>query len=279
MEKYLNKITCGDSYKLIKELPDKSVDCIYIDIPYLYNQGGGGNSDLGERVAKKSLELMGVRDKYINNNTTRKEALRIAKNKKSQFIDIISLEDGIDYSILDDIVRVMKKINCFIWCSKLQIFDIMKYFLGGGIDREIYFEILTWNKTNPTPTTNNTWLPDIEYCLYFKEKGVIYNHDYKLKSKWFTSPANKSDKDLFNHPTIKPLELVKRHLLHTTQPNDIVLDCFMGSGTTAVACQDTNRQFIGFEIEQKWVDIANGRLKGKNAEQVKNGQISIFELL
>ena len=53
MEKYLNKITCGDSYKLIKELPDKSVDCIYTDIPYLYVQGGSGNSDLGERTAKK----------------------------------------------------------------------------------------------------------------------------------------------------------------------------------------------------------------------------------
>lgn len=42
MEKHLNKITCGDSYKLIKELPDNSVDCIYVDIPYLYETGGGG---------------------------------------------------------------------------------------------------------------------------------------------------------------------------------------------------------------------------------------------
>ena len=272
MEKYLNKITCGDSYKLIKELPDKSVDAIYTDIPYLYNQGGSGNSDLGERTAKKRLELMGASDKYLNNNTTRKEALRIAKNTAKKHLDFISIEDGIDYAILDDFVRVMKKINCFIWCSKLQIFDIMKYFLGGGIEREIYFEMLTWNKTNPTPTTNNSWLPDIEYCLYFREKGVSYNNGYELKSKWFISPANKSDKDLFNHPTIKPLELVKRHLLHTTQPNDIVLDCFMGSGTTAVACQETNRQFIGFEIEPKWVKVANDRLNKID----QSGQISLF---
>lgn len=165
----------------------------------------------------------------------------------------------------------MKKINCFIWCSKLQIFDIMKYFMA-GIDREIYFEILTWNKTNPTPTTNNSWLPDIEYCLYFREKGVVYNSGYELKNKWYISPANKSDKDLFNHPTIKPLELVKRHLLHTTQPNDIVLDCFMGSGTTAVACQETNRQFVGFEIEPKWVKVAKDRLNKTDA----NGQQCMF---
>lgn len=131
MDKYLNKITCGDCYKLIKEIPDKSVDCIYTDIPYLYNQGGSGNSELGERTAKKRLELMGATDKYINDNSSRKEALRIARNIAKKRLDFISIEDGIDYAILDDFVRVMKKINCFIWCSKLQIFDIMKYFVGG----------------------------------------------------------------------------------------------------------------------------------------------------
>ena len=245
MEKYLNKITLGDSYKLIKELPDKSVDCIYTDIPYLYNTANN-NGENASALTKRIIK--------IQNNELEK------------------INKGIDYEILNDFVRIMKKVNCFIWCSKLQIFDIMKFFIGGGIDREIYFEILTWNKTNPTPATNNSWLPDIEYCLYFREKGVPYNDGYELKSKWFTSPANKSDKDLFNHPTIKPLELVKRHLLHTTQENDIVLDCFMGSGTTAVACQETNRQFIGFEIEPKWVKVANDRLNKTDA----NGQTCMF---
>ena len=272
LDKYLNKITCGDSYKLIKELPDKSVDCVYTDIPYLYSQGSCGSSELGERLGKRKMELMGCKKIYEENkNTKRSEALRIAKNKKKQNIDIISIEDGIDYSILEDFVRVMKKINCFIWCSKLQIFDIMKYFME-TIDKEIYFEILTWNKTNPTPTTNNSWLPDVEYCLYFREKGVPYNNGYDYKSKWYISPINKKDKDTFSHPTIKPLELVKRHLLHTTQPNDIVLDTFIGSGTTAIACQEIGRQFIGLEIEEKWCKVANDRLNKCDA----NGQISLF---
>ena len=126
-----NHIYCEDSYKAIKDLPDKSVDCIYTDIPYLYNQGGSGNSPLGERTAKKRLELMGAFDKYEKCTSSRKEALRIAKNKQKQHLDFISIEDGIDYGILDEFVRVMKKINCFIWCSKLQIFDIMQYFMGG----------------------------------------------------------------------------------------------------------------------------------------------------
>ena len=235
MEKYLNKITCGDSYKLIKELSDKSVDCIYTDIPYLYVNGGLGHSEMCERTARKKQEL-----KDISN--------------------------GIDYSILDELKRVLKKVNIFIWCSKMQLLDIMTW------GCEYNTDLLVWCKTNPTPQTNNIWLPDLEYCVYMREYGVKLNDGYNLKSKFYVSGANKSDKDLFNHPTIKPLELVKRHLLHTTQPNDVVLDCFMGSGTTAVACQETNRQYIGFEISEKWCKVANDRLNKVDA----NGQQCMF---
>lgn len=85
--------------------------------------------------------------------------------------DLINIKDGIDYTILDDIVRVMKKINCFIWCSKLQILDILNYFNK----LKCNFNILVWCKTNPIPTTNNVWLQDLEYCLYFREKNVFLN--------------------------------------------------------------------------------------------------------
>ena len=74
------------------------------------------------------------------------------------------------------------------------------------------------------------------------------------------------------HPTIKPLELVKRHILHSTQPNDIVLDCFCGSGTTCVAAKETGRRFIGMEIDPEYHKIAVDRLNGINV----NGQTSIF---
>lgn len=236
MERFLNKITCGDCYELIKQLPNKSVDCVYTDIPYLYVNGGVGHSEMCERTARKKQEL-----KDISN--------------------------GIDYSILDEFKRVLKKVNIFIWCSKMQLLDIMNW---GG--EQYNQDLLVWCKSNPTPQTNNVWLPDLEYCVQIREKGVPLNDGYDLKSKYYISPANKNDKDLFNHPTIKPLPLVERHILHATQPNDIVLDTFMGSGTTAVACQETNRQFIGFEISQKWCDIANNRLQKTDA----NGQISFF---
>jgi DNA modification methylase len=124
-------------------------------------------------------------------------------------------------------------------------------------------------------------LSDLEYCLYFRGKGVRLNDGYELKSKYHIEPTNKSDKDLYDHPTIKPLELVKRHLLHATQENDIVLDTFLGSGTTAVACVETNRRYIGFEINPEYYQIAVDRLNGLSQQEKRdkqNGVISIFDL-
>lgn len=239
----LDKIYLGDAYELIKQTPDKSIDCVYTDVPYLMQSGGKGGGALGERIHN-----------LIRNDMK----------------DIIY---GFDYKLLDELVRVMKKINIFIWCNKQQILDVANYF------KDYSMEILVWTKDNPTPFTNNVWLTDIEYCLYFREKGVKLNDGYELKSKWFNSPINKDDKDDYGHPTIKPIELVKRHIAHATNENDLVLDPFMGSGTTAVACKELNRRFIGFEINEKYYKLANDRLNGIK----KNGQMSLldtnFELL
>lgn len=233
----LNTVICADSYEAIKTIPDKSVDCIYTDIPYLYKQmDGGGTFGNRERPSRDEIKF---------------------------------IKDGIDIDILKDMVRVMKKINIFIWCSRLQVLDIMKWF---DENTNTNFDILVWGKTNPIPSANNGWLPDLEYCLYFRDKGVKLNDGYHLKSKYHISSINKHDKDLYAHPTIKPLNLVKRHLLHATQPDDIIFDPFMGSGTVGEACRDLERDFIGSEIEQKWCDIANDRINGILA----NGQTSIF---
>lgn len=99
-------------------------------------------------------------------------------------------------------------------------------------------------------------------------------NDYELKSKYYCSSANVGDKKHFLHSTIKPLNVVENHLKHVTQENDVVLDCFCGSGTTCVACKNTNRKFIGIEINKEYYDIAIKRI---NNEDVK-GQISLFTI-
>ena len=162
------------------------------------------------------------------------------------------------------------EIYIYIWCSKEQILDIMEYFVK---KKKCMFEILVWCKTNPTPFCNNTWLPDIEYCLLFREpQKTRLNDGIELKSKFYVGQTNVRDKKAFSHPTIKPLELVKRHILHSTQEGDIVLDPFAGSCTTGVACKETGRNFIGMEIDDKYFKIAQDRLNGITA----SGQIGFM---
>lgn len=121
----LNKIYLGDAYELIKQIPDKSVDCVYMDVPYLYNQGGAGQSELAVRASKERCNLMGSE---YNANLKPSENLRIAKNKKNSSKDLQNIVNGFDYKkMLDECFRVMKNVNLFIWCSPKQIKDLMDY--------------------------------------------------------------------------------------------------------------------------------------------------------
>lgn len=231
----LNNIYNEDSYKAIKNIPDNSVDCIYTDVPYLYQTGGVGSSSLGSRMSNKRKELQNI-------------------------------SKGIDMNILDEFVRISKKVNMIIWGSEEQIFEIVKHF------EKYKKRQLFWVKTNPSPTGNCSWLPDVEFAIHVRESGTTMNNGYHLKSKWYKSPLNKKDKDLFKHPTIKPLDLVKRHLEHVTNEGDIVVDFFLGSGTTCVAAKELGRKYLGFEIDKEYYEIAKDRLNGITA----TGQTSIF---
>ena len=109
----------------------------------------------------------------------------------------------------------------------------------------------------------------------FREKSVTkLNDGYNLKSKWYMSGANVEDKKNYEHPTCKPLPLVERHLKLSTKENDIVLDCFLGSGTTALACKHTNRRYIGIELDPHYYDISCKRLKGENI----HGELNLFDI-
>lgn len=270
-----------DCYEAIKNIPDKSIDCIYVDVPYKFVDNGAGNTDIAIRATKRQMELMGIDSKTYDYSKKPAENLRIARNKiNNNNNELIrsNLINGFDYkTFLDESKRVLKKINMFIWCSSMQIREIMQYIY-------IYIckstpQILVWCKTNPIPTTNNNWLSDIEYCIHIRESGVKLSSKYEYSSKFYISSANVNDKNLYDHPTIKPLEFVKNHILNATKENDIVLDCFLGSGTTAVACKELNRHYLGFEISEEYYKIAKDRLNGITQEDRKKekiGQIKLF---
>lgn len=238
LEENLNSIVLGNSYNLIKQIPDKTIDCIYTDIPYLYSNG----------FVKPNKKYIGTTQKLID--------------------ELKPMINGIDYSIYDEFIRVSKIGNIFIWLSKEQLLYTLNYFTKQGFN----FNLLFWCKNNPAPLGHNTYLPDTEYCIHFTKKGVILNNGYDLKFKLYFSPLNQYDRKLYKHPTIKPIKLVERHLLHATKKDDLVFDPFSGSGTTCLAAKETNRNYLGIEIDEKWHKISVDRLNGINA----NGQTSIF---
>lgn len=230
-EEMLNTITLGDSYELIKNIPDKSIDLVIIDPPYLFDNFGGGCFGNERKNSRKELE---------------------------------KIRRGFDYSIIDELKRVMKKTNIYIFCSKAQLKDYFNIFAEENTD------LLVWHKTNPIPAIANNYLSDLEYCFFAREKGIEVHCNYQTSSKMYESPMNKKDKEKYKHPTIKPLPLIKKLIQNSSNKGDIILDCFSGSGTTCVAAKELDRQFIGIEIDSEYHKISIDRLNGILAD----GQIS-----
>lgn len=119
--------------------------------------------------------------------------------------------------------------------------------------------MIVWKKDNHIGTGN--WYRYNYELIMFGTKG---------KSKREFSPC---ERDIFNiplaeafvskriHPSQKPVELIEKMILNSSHEGETVLDTFIGSGTTAVACINTNRHFIGFELDEKYFDIANKRIE------------------
>lgn len=174
----------------------------------------------------------------------------------AQFKQIECMADGIKDEVLDELCRVMKKINIYLFCSKNQLLPLINYFT----DKKCNWNLLAWHKTNPIPTCNNKYLSDTEYVLFFREKGVKIQGTYDTKKTYFITPINAKDKALYQHPTCKPVEILQNFIVNSSNENDVVLDPFMGSGSTGVACINTHRNFIGIEINAKYYETAKTRL-------------------
>ena len=152
----------------------------------------------------------------------------------------------------------------------------MNYFVNRrGCD----YKILGFTKSNPMPMFNKRYLDDVEYCLLFRDKEAKFSGEdtYNNSFKFFNYHVNQSDKKDFLHPTIKPFECVKNHLEKAVKKGSLVLDPFIGSGTTAVACKSLGIDFIGFEIDDKYYKIACNRLNNITEKEVEQKQMSLFE--
>ena len=84
---------------------------------------------------------------------------------------------------------------------------------------------------------------------------------FSTKFTYYVTPKNVKDKRLHNHPTIKPLDIIQNLVVNSSQEDDIILDHFLGSGTTAVACLNTNRKFIRIELDNTYFEVAKKRIE------------------
>ena len=175
------------------------------------------------------------------------------------------LDSPFDFEILKELDRIMKKRNIYIWCNKLLIPKLFEYYKGS------LFDIISWHKTNAMPLCGSKYLTDTEYCLYFHDTMKL-NTTYDTAKTHYEQPINVKDKQKYGHPTCKPINILENLIINSSNEGDIVFDAFAGSGSTLVAAKNQNRQYLGFEIDPKWAQIASDRLNNIDA----TGQISLF---
>lgn len=167
---------------------------------------------------------------------------------KRQYLSDIddNIDSGFDYKIFD---------GCKNWMSfgsKTQIVPLIQKAESMGLR----WQLLTWNKPNPTPLTNGNYLPDTEYIIHGFDKLPDVGYHNKRKYKVFPVEKNK-----FDHPSVKPLAICEWLLKCSTIEGNVVCDPFMGTGSTGISCIDNKRIFIGIELNKKYFKIACERFE------------------
>lgn len=223
----MDHIYLDDCLEGLKNLPDNCVDLCITDPPYLFDTRGAGFHKRGGCCAYDYFDEIGDN----------------------------GLAQGFQIDVLKETERVLKATNTYAFCNKNLLLPILDFYKDKLVD------VLVWHKTNTLPIINNKYMSDVEYIVYARDKGVpLHIANTKVGSKVYTSVMNTKDKNKWHHPTIKPLPLIERFVRNSSKQGDIILDPFLGSGTTAVAAIRNRRHYIGFEISPKYYEIAQRRI-------------------
>lgn len=218
----LYNANCLDVFKTIN---DGSIDLIVTDPPYRTITGGKNNG-------KNSNRPVGC----LNNN-----------NGLFEHQTDILIHDW-----MPELYRILKDgSQCYIFTNALCLKDMLIESENAGFKMH---NLLVWEKNNCTPS--QWYMKNCEYVLFLRKGKAKYINN--ISSKTVHKFNNIKGGKL--HPTEKPIDLLEFYISNSSQENDIVLDPFMGSGSTGVACKNLSRQFIGIEIDEKYFKIANKRI-------------------
>ncbi|PIU90347.1 MAG: hypothetical protein COW33_01620 [Anaerolineae bacterium CG17_big_fil_post_rev_8_21_14_2_50_57_27] len=245
----LNQILKGDCVEILNSLPENAIDLIFADPPY-------------------NLQLQ---NELYRPNMTRVDAVNDHWDKFASFGDY----DKFTRQWLTACRRVLKKTGT-IWV----IGSYHNIFRVGAILQDLDFWILNdivWVKTNPMPNFRGVRFTNAHETLLWaqKTKGAkyIFNHhamkalndDLQMRSDWTlplcTGKERIRVKGAKAHSTQKPESLLYRVLLSSTNPGDVVLDPFFGTGTTGAVAKKLGRHFIGIERDEGYIQIAQQRIE------------------
>jgi modification methylase len=250
----LDQLLLGDAVEIMRMLPDASIDCIFADPPY--------NLQLRGELRRPDDSLVDAVD-----------------DDWDKFADFAAY-DAFTRSWLGECRRLMHK-DATIWVigSYHNIFRI------GSILQDLGFWILNdviWRKSNPMPNFRGRrftnahetliWAarePTSRYKFNYQAMKAL-NEDLQMRSDWTLPLCTgaerlRNDHGLKLHPTQKPESLLHRVILAATNPDDVVLDPFAGTATTAAVAKRLNRHFIGIERHPAYVEAGWARLKAMRA--------------
>lgn len=151
--------------------------------------------------------------------------------------------------------------SVYLFCATEQVSVIRSFLANSGFTTRLGI----WEKTNPSPMNGqHLWLSSIECCVFGKRAGAPFN-EHCQSSVWRNPTARGK-----LHPTMKPLALMERLVLASSNKGDRVLDFTMGSGTTGVACANTGRKFIGMEQDEGYFQVAEERIRTAYASHLSH---------
>ncbi|WP_440654814.1 site-specific DNA-methyltransferase [Candidatus Pelagibacter sp. HIMB1506] len=246
---FKNKIINGNSLEELKKIPRETFDLIFADPPY-------------------NLQLKG--------ELTRPDRSKVsAVNDKWDQFENFKKYDEFTYEWLNECKRILKKDGA-IWV----IGSYHNIFRVGTAIQNLGFWILNdviWNKNNPMPNFRGTRFTNAHETLIWASKSEkskytfnyqslkCLNDDLQMRSNWSLPICSGSERLKKNgkkiHSTQKPESLLHRILLATSNKNDLVLDPFLGSGTSAAVAKKLGRNYFGIEKEKNYFKAAEERLK------------------
>lgn len=216
-------IECGDCLELMNGIPDKSVDLVLTDPPYLCDYS---RHDSKSRFSKK-----------------------IANDENN------SANENMIEKYMQECYRIMKDntaIYCFCNYKKIDFFK--KTIETAGFNLK---NIIIWDKQrNGMGDLSTTFGYSYEFII-FASKGQPKIRGKRISDVWqFARVKPKEQK----HQNQKPIDLLKQAIEKSSDEGSVVFDGFMGSGSTCVACVNTGRHYIGFELDPQYYNIACKRL-------------------